>query len=81
MSTKIGAYSRNINNLYGQLSRFIAGLDCDNSDVLNYCDMLLPSSCDLIQTNSLDFTPAMCKNMPDGILNQAPVQVIRWMLT
>ena len=48
MSKQIGTYTRSFNDLYEQLSRFVAELDCSRSDVLNYCEMLKPNSCRLI---------------------------------
>ena len=56
MSKQVATHTRSFSNLYEQLSRFVAEMDCSQSDVSNYCDLFHPSSCELIYSNQLEFT-------------------------
>ena len=78
MSAKIGAFSKNFDNLYGQLSRFTTTLDLDASDNTNFKELVENSVCDYMDLKTQSISFEECVTFGNGILKSKPIEIIRW---
>ena len=79
MSNRIGAFSRNFDNLYGQLSRFTTTLNLDASDNSNFKELVEKSVCDYMDLKTQSISFEECISFGNGILKSKPIEVIRWL--